>query len=89
MTVTLGKWEKNGIKRIYVNGAPIGGSKLWFESDSRGKIIDRVNTYGVPGMSGTLDKAIEAGYKALEQLTGGEPWNYDTTPDFNTIFAAL
>jgi hypothetical protein len=84
--MTLSKWEKNGIKRIYVNGAAIGGSKLWFQADSKGKLIEK-SFRDVPGYSGAIDKATDAAYKMIEESCGKPHDGYDW--DFDAVFAAL
>jgi hypothetical protein len=85
MNINLNKWEKNGYRRIYVNGAPIGGAKLYFEANSEGKVVERSQTYGVPGQM--IGQSIDAAYAKLEELVGppkdGFYW------DFDAVFAAL
>jgi hypothetical protein len=83
MEVKFGKWEKNGMKRVYVNGLAIGGATLWFQADKKGKLTDRNNTYGVPSsMTDATDKA----YEALEAIIGPIPFD---GIEFDRVFEAL
>jgi hypothetical protein len=86
MDLRLAKWEKNGFKRIYVNSPVLGGTKIWFQANSEGKLTEKKGEIFTTNERYFADTAIEEAYALLEEKAGG--WGYEL-PLFDTIFASL
>jgi hypothetical protein len=85
MEIKLNKWEKNGFKRIYVNGAPIG-TKIWFQADSGGKLIKKTGEIFNSNDQYFADKAVNEAYALMENKIGSFGFEI---PEFSVVFAAL
>jgi hypothetical protein len=86
MEITLKKWEKNGMKRIYINSPALDGTKIWFQANPEGKLSEKRGEIFNTNERYFADKAIEEAYKFLQEKTG--PWDLES-PDFDKVFAAF
>ena len=98
MEVRFGKWEKNGMQRIYFNSEILGDAKIFAYADANGDLA--VKEQGYEGMTADsrhwMSKVSEAGFRLLEEKVGksttnpvrmgGKPKDYATFAD---VWAAV
>jgi hypothetical protein len=85
MEIRFSKWEKSGLKRIYVNGLPVGGAAVWFEANSQGNLTEKTNGYKAYSRA-QLGPAVNEAYEALEAIIGPIPFG---GIEFNKVYETL
>jgi hypothetical protein len=85
MEVKLGKWEKGETKRIYINAAALGNSKVFAYANKDGNFEIGRQVF-TPGQDKTLSDAENAGVELIEK-TIGFPIVYNTK--FADVWAAI
>jgi hypothetical protein len=85
MEVRLGKWQKNGMGRIYFNAPALGNSKVYAYARQDGVFAIGQQVF-TPGQDKTLYDAENSGVAEIEKLIG-KPISYDTK--FADVWSAL
>ncbi len=62
----IGKWEKNGMQRVYINGLLSQDEKAWFEKGSDGKVELRTKAFSRPSTVLSMLKE-SSGEQAIEE----------------------
>jgi len=85
MEVRLGKWEKNGIQRIYFNAQALGNSKAYAYVNKDGLFALGQQVY-TPGQNAVVSDVQNSGVEAIEKLLG-RPIMHDTK--FADVWAVI
>jgi len=85
MEVKLGKWQKNGLQRIYFNAPALGSCKVYAYEGKNG-IFDLGRYQTIPGYDSAIEKAENAGVEEIEKIMG-KPIGFETK--FADVWAAL
>lgn len=85
MEVRIGKWEKNGMQRIYFNANVLGSAKVYAYAGKDG-IFNLGRKVEVAGLDKFIYDVENEGCKVIEALVG-KPISFDTK--FADIWAAV